>query len=176
MTLKEYKDAVKILCVEIHEEDMDEWEREALDRKITLYANMGMQEIARNVYRLPVSVKQNGVSEWTPPDDLLALMCYEGGKAERRIGENGKEELHLLEEKPYRITYSRMAKAVQEDTDTFEFPPDVMNALIYFGAYHVLSADNDKRGFVYFKNLYDQTCVNIIANRPSRMTVVGGKR
>lgn len=176
MTLEEYMKAVKALCVEIHEEDMDDWELKRLNEKIKLAANMGARDIARSVFSLPVAQEMNGPMEWIPPADCIALKYYEGGRAERFIATDGREHLTLLDDAPYRITYLRSPKRLENGTDVFEFPEDVMNALIYYGAYHVASDDNDRRSFVYFKNLYDQECVNIIGNRKSRMTVVSGKR
>lgn len=176
MTLKEYIKAVKTLCAEIHEEDMDSWEFEKLNKKIVLAANMGARDITRSTYPLTKSVVENGAKEWKKPDDFIALQECTGGRFERYIGEDGKECLQLLDNAEYRIIYRHAHKKMESDEDVFEFPLDVMNALIYYGAYHVLSSDNDKRNFVYFKNLYDQECVNIVANRPRRLTVVKEKR
>lgn len=176
MKLSEYIEAVKTLCVEIHEEDMDGWEMERLTNRIILAANMGARDIARSTFPLMKSVTKSGPLNWEAPEDYLRLKEWEGGKGERFIDKDGKECLRCLDEAEYRITYYRTHKKMEKAEDTFEYPDDVMNALIYYGAYHVLSADNDKRGFVYFKNLYDQECVNIIANRPGRMTAMKGKR
>jgi hypothetical protein len=176
MKLKEYIKAVKTLCVELHAEDMDSYETSALDNKIIMAANMGARDLASNTYPLIKSAKMDGPAEWVPPEDFLSLQNYEGGRAGRFYNAEGKECLSLKEAGPYRITYRHLPKAVRGPEDTFEFPEHVMNALIYYGAYHVLSSDNDKRGFVYFKNLYDQACVNILANRPSKLTVVRAKR
>lgn len=176
MTLKEYIRAVKTLCVEVHTEDMDSWETELLDKRIVLAANMGARDIARSTFPLFATAAVSGPAEWTAPAEYLRLKEWSGGKAERLIGEDGRDRLHCKDAAEYRINYYRTHKKMERAEDVFEFPEDVMNALIYYGAYHVLSADNDKRGFVYYKNLYDQECVNIIANRPGRMTVMKSKR
>lgn len=176
MKLSEYIKAVKTLCAEIHTEDMDDSEKRALNKRIVLAANMGVRDIERSTYPLLKSQTVTGPAVWPAPDEYIRLQECSGGRFERYVGEKGREELHLQDKAEYRITYHRYHEKMEADEDTFEFPDDVMNALIYYGVYHVLSGDNDKRNFVYFKNLYDQECVNIVANRPGRLTVVREKR
>ena len=176
MTLKEYIEKVRLLCAEIHEDDMDTEQMKRLRQKIIMAANMGAMDIARSTYPLLKSEEVSGPAYWIPPEDFLSLQQYEGGHAERFYNDTGKECLALTEKRPYRITYRRLPKKVEAEEDTFDFPEHVMNALIYYGVYHVMSDDNDRRSFVYFKNLYDQECVNIIANRPCKLTVVRAKR
>lgn len=176
MTLRDYIENVKTICAEIYTEDMDAVEINKLHQRIRLAANMGAREMARFTYPLVKCETVMGPQDWECPAEMLRFVSYEGGKAERFVDSEGKEKIALKEKREYKITYHRAPAEVKNDEDVFEFPEDVMNALIYYGAYQILSSENDKRGFVYFKNLYDQECVNIIANRPSRLTVVKTKR
>ncbi|MBR5782679.1 MAG: hypothetical protein IKY33_00465 [Clostridia bacterium] len=178
MKLSEFIEAV-LITIGHSTEDMDSEELESIKAKIRLAADMGMDAIARETYPLEKSEAVNGIQEYPMPDDCIKLLCYCGGKAERYVDEAGKEVLRLLEAVEYRITYTHLPQFISEHTGqeeyTFKFPRQVLQALIYYCCYHVLSPINDKREYAYFVNQYNQQCANIVANLPRRCRVVGGK-
>lgn len=168
-----------IAMAEIDTEDLNSTEKNRLEEKIILTANMGMDAIARETYPLEKSVKVDGPDDYTVPEDWIKLLrCY-GGKFYRYVDEeDGKEHLELKDKASYRITYSSLPIFINGENRsdyTFQFPMQVITALMYYCCYHILSPANDKREYAYFINLYNQQCANIAANLPKRVTIVGGE-
>ncbi|MBQ6946747.1 MAG: hypothetical protein IJN42_01760 [Clostridia bacterium] len=161
---------------EIETEDLTAQEIQRLNEKIVLYANAGMDAIVRETYPLKKSVLVQGPADFEPPAEWIKLVRYRGGKAEQYVDEDGKEHLLLKEDKEYRITYTALPTFIEspEEEYTFAFPLQVITALIYYCAYHILAVANDKREYSYLLTLYNQQCVNIAENLPKRLHIEGG--
>lgn len=165
-----------IATAEIETEDLTAQEHRRLKEKIVFYANAGMDAIVRETYPLQKSVVKQGPFDFLPPADWIKLVRYRGGKAEQYVDEEGKEHLLLKDDKEYRITYTALPTFIEspEEEYTFAFPLQVITALIYYCAYHVLAVANDKREYTYLLTLYNQQCVNIAENLPKRLHIEGG--
>ena len=175
MKLKTFIDMV-IATAEIETEDLSTSEHNRLRQKIMMYANIGMDAIARETFPLERSTTKQGPQDMTLPGDWIKILHCRGGKTERYVDEQGKEHLILAEKKDYRITYTELPRFIEslEEDYTFEFPLQVINALIYYCAYHILSTANDKREYAYFLTMYNQQCANIVENLPKRARIEGG--
>ncbi len=167
-----------IAMAEIDTEDLNSTEKNRLEEKIILTANMGMDAIARETYPLEKSEVVDGPDDYAVSDDWIKLLSCHGGKFHRYVDKYGKEHLELKERASYRITYSSLPIFINGENRsnyTFQFPMQVITALMYYCCYHILSPANDKREYAYFMNLYNQQCANIAANLPKRATIVGGE-
>ena len=175
MELKTFLEMV-IATAEIELEDLNTAEQSRLQQKIILYANAGMDAIARETFPLVKSITVQGPKEYAVPQDWVKLCHYCGGKIEHYVGEDGKERLLLQDPAEYRITYARLPTFIESPKEeyTFEFPLQVITALVYYCTYHVLSSANDKREYSYFLTQYNQQCVNIAESLPKRAHIVGG--
>lgn len=165
-----------IATAEIETEDLSSSELNQLREKIVFYANMGMDAIARETYPLEKSITQQGPKDLVQPEGWIKLLHCRGGRVNTYVDEDGKEHLCLVDDKAYRITYTSMPSFIESPaaTYTFEFPLQVMTALVYYCVYHILSIANDKREYSHFLTLYNQQCVNIVENLPKRAYIEGG--
>lgn len=164
-----------IATAEIETEDLSSRELNKLREKIVFYANMGMDAIAKETYPLEKSITRQGPKDFVQPEDWIKLLHCRGGRANTYVDEDGKQRLCLADDKEYRITYTRLPQFIQsEENYTFEFPLQVMSALVYYCVYHILSVANDKREYSHFLTLYNQQCVNVAENLPKRAYIEGG--
>ena len=175
MTYGELKCAVMDLILP-YSDEYTTAEKEDLERGVLYYTNLAIDNIQREVWPLEKTAVLTGTDPALPADLIDLLGVEEEEPFRLSFGTDGAPKIHFETDGEHIVRYVYNSGPVTGNTYVFAFPNEVMGAITYFVAYHLLAGENDTRQYAAYFNLYNQACANIISSRRKRCRFTGGMK